>query len=348
MVLTDRRASILEMVVDQYVRTAEPVSSRALVALRHLGVSSATIRNELARLEEDGYVTHPYTSAGRVPSHLGYRHYVETLMAEEPIGPDEQRTIEHQLHQVIGGLDEWLSLAATILATHVSNVAVVTRPRSGVTQLKHAQLVELGADSVLLVAVLDDGRVMQRIVTLTAPESQARLVERAGRINARLADTSAEEIREHAASFGDAEDGALATAIADMIDEHRIAEETFVDGVRLVLSQPEFADADRMLDAVEYLDAYRVRGLIETTAGVGVGATRVLIGQELGELAMGGPTDGPMDGWSVIVSGYGEIQGAAGHVAVLGPMRMDYRRTVPRVRYVAELMGQLLHEVQAS
>ena len=82
MVLTDRRASILEMVVDQYVRTAEPVSSRALVALQHLGVSSATIRNELARLEEDGYVTHPYTSAGRVPSHLGYRHYVETLMAE--------------------------------------------------------------------------------------------------------------------------------------------------------------------------------------------------------------------------------------------------------------------------
>ena len=340
MVLTKRRESILEMVVDQYVQTAEPVSSRALASEHDLGVSSATIRNELARLERDGYVTHPHTSAGRIPSHLGYRHYVEALMAEEPIGPDEQRTIEHQLHQVLGGLDEWLSLAATILATRVSNVAVVTRPRSMTTTLKHAQLVELGGDSALLVAVLDDGRVMQRIITLDAPESQTRLAERAARLNARLADRGADGIRELAAELTDNEDNRIGVAIADMVDEHRITEETYVDGVRLVLNQPEFSDADRMLDAVEHLDAYRVRGLIETTAGVGVGSTRVLIGQELGDLEM--------DGWSVIVSGYGESAGAAGHVAVVGPMRMDYRRTVPRVRYVAELMGQLLHEVQSA
>ena len=340
MVLTERRESILQMVVDHYVQTAEPVSSRALVSQHQLGVSSATIRNELARLEEDGYVTHPYTSAGRIPSHLGYRHYVEALMAEEPIGSDEQRTIEHQLHQVLGGLDEWLSLAATILATHVSNVAVVTRPRSVTTSLKHAQLVELGGESALLVAVLDDGRVVQRIITLEMPESQARLAERAARLNARLADAAADSIRETVAGLDDEEDERIGIAIADMIDEHRIAEETYVDGVRLVLNQPEFSDADRMLDAVEHLDAYRVRGLIETTAGVNVGATRVLIGQELGDHAMAG--------WSVIVSGYGESEGAAGRVAVLGPMRMDYRRTVPRVRYVAQLMGQLLHEVQSA
>lgn len=339
-VLTERRETILELVVDHYVQTAEPVSSRALVTQHHLNVSTATIRNELARLEEDGYVTHPYTSAGRIPSHLGYRHYVEALMAEEPIGVAEQRTIEHQLHQVLGGLDEWLSLAATILATHVSNVAVVTRPRSIATRLKHAQLVELGGETALLVAVLDDGRVVQRIIALDGPESQLRLAERAARLNARLADTSAEAIREAAAGLVDAEDERIGRAIADMIDEHRIAAETYLDGVRLVLNQPEFADADRMLDAVEHLDTYRVRGLIETTADVAVGGTRVLIGQELG--------DHDMDGWSVIVSGYGASEGAAGHVAVLGPMRMDYRRTVPRVRYVAQLMGQLLHEVQSA
>ena len=120
--LTERRAAILGMVVSEYINTAEPVSSRAIVARNHLDVSTATIRNELARLEEDGYITQPYTSAGRVPSDLGYRTFVEMLMAEEPVRADEQRTIEHQLHQVMGGLDEWLSLAATILAGAVGKI----------------------------------------------------------------------------------------------------------------------------------------------------------------------------------------------------------------------------------
>ena len=114
--LTERRADILGMLVDEYIDTAVPVSSRALVSNPRLEVSSATIRNELAALEEDGYITHPYTSAGRVPSDRGYRLYVEALMAEEPLSASEQRTVEHQFHQVSGGLDEWLGLASTVLA----------------------------------------------------------------------------------------------------------------------------------------------------------------------------------------------------------------------------------------
>ena len=149
--LTQRRADILNLVVDEYIGTAAPVSSRALVDRHNLDVSTATVRNELAALEQEGYITHPYTSAGRIPSNTGYRFYVEELMAEEPIGADERRTIEHQFYQAPPDLDEWLQLAASVLAGAVGNVAVVARPQRPVTHLRQAQLVHLRPGAALLV-----------------------------------------------------------------------------------------------------------------------------------------------------------------------------------------------------
>jgi heat-inducible transcriptional repressor len=337
-VLTQRRAAILQMVVSEYVTTAEPVSSKALVERHGLGVSTATIRNELARLEEEGYITHPHTSAGRVPSDLGYRHYVEALMSEVPVGPDEQRTIEHQLYQVSGGLDEWLSLAATILSVAVGNVAVVTRPRTTACRLKHVQLVDLHAETVLVVAVMDDGRVRQRILTMRSPATQQELNDRAAALNQRLAGADAAGARAVAAEVHDEDEAAVLKAVTEMIAEQRIAEETFVDGIASVLQQPEFATPDRMLQAVRQLDAYRVRTVLQQAAASDVGDTRVVIGREHG--------DDTMQDWSVVVANYGDLEGTIGTVAVLGPTRMRYERTIPRVRYVADLMGHLLEEVR--
>src|SRR5947207_4426310 len=133
--LTGRRAEILGLVVNEYIDTAAPVSSRALVEGHGLRVSTATIRNELARLEDEGYIGQPHTSAGRIPLDLGYRVYVEELMAEYPVGADEQRTIAHQFHQAPARVEEWLSLAATVLAGAVANVAVIVRPRGQSTRL---------------------------------------------------------------------------------------------------------------------------------------------------------------------------------------------------------------------
>ena len=181
--LTQRRAGILNLVVDEYIDTATPVSSRALVDRHRLDVSTATVRNELARLEQDGYITHPYTSSGRVPSDRGYRLYVEALMDEEPVAADDQRTIEHQFHQSAAGLDEWLSLAAAVLAAWVGNAAVVTQPRAAVARLKHVQLVHLRDDAALVVAVMDDGRVQQRIVPVRVAVDQSQLTARAERLN---------------------------------------------------------------------------------------------------------------------------------------------------------------------
>jgi heat-inducible transcriptional repressor len=307
------------------------------VERRRLDVSTATIRNELARLEDDGYITHPYTSAGRVPSDLGYRTYVEALMAEDPVSVAEQRTIEHQLHQVLGGLEEWLSLTATILSGSVGNAAVVTRPRSTSGRLRHAQLVELSRDTALLVAVMDDGRVRQRMLPQHAPVTQAILQERADRLNARLAGEDVRAAIRLLDELEDADEISTVRSIAELIDEQRIAEETFVDGINALLRQPEFSDVDRMLEAIARLQAYRLRSFLESAADAPVGSTRVVIGTEHSEESM--------RSWSVVVARYGDME-TSGAVAVIGPTRMAYGRTIPRVRYIATLMSQLLGEVR--
>ncbi len=338
MVLTERRATILGLVVREYVQTAEPVSSKALVDRRGLDVSSATVRNEMARLEDEGYITHPHTSAGRIPSDLGYRTYVQSLMAEEPVGMEEQRTISHQLHQVAGALDEWLSLTATILAGAVGNVAVVTRPRTVTAgRLRHLQLVELNADTTLLVAVMDDGRLRQRLVPLRAAATQVQLQDRAARLNARLAAMDGASARALAAELADTDDASIVRAAAELIEEHHGAEETYLDGLSRALRQPEFADPDRMLDAVARLQTYRLRSLLEGTADAQPGETRVVIGSELAA--------DEMQDWSVVIARYGDAD-TAGTVAVVGPTRMAYERTIPRVRYIASLMGQLLRDMR--
>lgn len=334
-VLTERRESLLGLVIDEYVETATPVSSRALVARHSLGVSPATVRNELAKLEDEGYITHPHTSAGRVPSDRGYRYYVEVLMAEEPIRRDEARTIAHQFHQAEGSLDEWLALAAAVLASAVANAVVVTRPRSPLPRVRNVQLVQMRRDAALVVVVLDDGAVRQRVLPLLDPADQAELHARAERLGEHVTGRVASRIRLEAESMADAELAAAAIAVAELAEEHRTWQETFLEGLPALLAQPEFASGERMLAAVRRLESYEVGRLLEMAEPDAPGDTRVVIGSE--------NPNREMQDWSVVVSRYGD-DSAAGTVAVVGPTRMHYERTIPRVRFVAALMGNLLHE----
>ena len=336
--LTERRADVLSMLVNAYIVTAAPVSSRALVDRNRLPLSSATVRNELAALEEEGYVTHPYTSSGRIPSDRGYRVYVESLMDEQPVAAGERRTVEHQFHQAAAGLDEWLSLAASVLAAWVGNAVVVSRPRprSRVTRLRHVQLVELREDAALLVAVLDDGRVAQRMLNLERTASQDQLSERARRLNAAAAGSDATALLALVDELEDEEERRIVEAVAGLLGEAG-AGDSYLDGLEAVLEQPEFTEPGRMLEAVRHLAAYELRGLMASATEVEPGGTRVVIGGE--------NEDPRLHDWSVILSAYGERSGPVGTVAVLGPTRMDYARTIPRVRYLASLMGNLVHEV---
>ena len=336
MLLSGRRAEVLGLLVDEYIESAAPVSSKALVDRYALNVSAATVRNEFAALELDGYITHPYTSAGRVPSDRGYRFYVETLMAEQPLPPQERRTVEHQFHQASRGLDEWLTLAAALLASWVGNAAVVTRPRARVSRLRHMQLVHLRDDSALLVAVMDDGRVQQRIISLRAPATQQELNAMAERLNVRCAGHEADVARAVAADLTDADERAAAETVGELIDEHRLSADTYLDGLQAVLEQPEFASQDRMLEAVRHLAVYELQRVLAAAAGVRPGSTRVLIGSE--------NEDAWMQEWSVIATSYGRSDGPEGTVVVLGPTRMHYARIIPRVKYLATLMSNLIPE----
>src|ERR671915_1052965 len=168
--LTERQRSVLRAVVEDYVLTAVPVGSKALVQRYSLGVSPATVRSAMAELESLGLLTHPHTSAGRVPSALGYRLYVEALMREAELDETDQLMIRHQFSQVQLTSNDWLRLAASILAGSTRTASVVTPARSRRARFGHAQLAALPDGSRLLVLVLSDGNVHQRRLDRNALE----------------------------------------------------------------------------------------------------------------------------------------------------------------------------------
>src|SRR5437870_4848465 len=173
--LSDRRQRLLRFIIDEYVTTAQPVGSNALVEKYGLPVSAATIRNEMAALEDEGYIAQPHTSAGRVPTDLGYRYYVEALMREERVPDDLRQMIRHQFHQAARELEEWARLSAAILAGRLQNAAIVTTPRSPEPRLRWLELVSVHDYLALLVVVLEEARVLQQTLALDRPFSQEEL-----------------------------------------------------------------------------------------------------------------------------------------------------------------------------
>jgi heat-inducible transcriptional repressor len=191
---------------------------------------------------------------------------------------------------------------------------------------------------VLVVVVVDDGRVRQRIVTLSEPTRQEEMGRVAERLNAQLAEATADDVR-FATGADESDLARLLGAVASLLEEHEGAEDTFVHGIQDVLSQPEFSTVDRMLEAVRHLEAYELRRALPRPEAVGGGSAQVLIGSE--------NSVSWMQAWSVIVAGYGADEGASGTVAVVGPSRMEYARAVPRVRYLAALLTEVLRSAGA-
>ena len=173
--LSDRQQAVLRLVIEEYVNSATPISSKTISAGHSMGVSSATIRNEMATLEEMGYLTHPHTSAGRVPTEAGYRYFVQKLMEQIDLPIEEQRMINHQFHQARLELDQWLRLSAAVLAHTSQNASLVTAPKSERCYLKHLELISIQDDVALLILVLQGGLVKQQILTLDTAVDQNEL-----------------------------------------------------------------------------------------------------------------------------------------------------------------------------
>ena len=236
--LTDRQRSVLRAVVEDYVLTAIPVGSKALVSRYGLPVSPATVRSAMAELEALGLLTHPHTSAGRVPSDLGYRLYVESLMREAELDRADRLMIRHQFSQVQLTSNEWLRLAASVLAGSTRSAAVVTPARSSQARFGHVQLVALADGTRLVVLVLADGNVIQRRLDRPALERQLPdlsleqddLDAAAATLNTHLRGLAAPQVRRRATKLG-ALPAAIAETVATLLTsaDAVVIEEIFTD-----------------------------------------------------------------------------------------------------------------------
>jgi heat-inducible transcriptional repressor len=340
--LTDRQRTVLRAVVEDYVMTAIPVGSKSLVSRWRLGVSPATVRSAMAELEALGLLTHPHTSAGRVPSDLGYRLYVESLMREADVDEVDQLMIRHQFSQVELTSNEWLRLAASILAGSTRSASVVTPARSRRARFGHVQLVALADGTRLVVLVLADGNVAQRRLDRAALErqlpgaslDQAGLDDAAAALNAELDGLSAPGVRRRASRLPELA-ARIAETIAVLLEEADsvVVEEVFTDGIVNVLEQPEFAEGSKLRPILEILQR---SDFLEQLVPVLTrsGGVHVIIGRE--------NTNDAMHEVSLVFAPYGSPGRALGLLGVLGPTRMRYPRAIPTVRYLSGLMNELI------
>lgn len=331
--LTKRQEKILAIVVKEFVESAVPVGSETL-RRRGFVVSSATIRNELAELEQQGFLTHPHTSAGRIPTEKGYRYFVESLMEEFELPAVEQRMIRHQFHQVTLDVDQWMRLTAAVLSRSAHGAALVTAPQAERCRYKHLQLITIGDQVALLVLVLQEGTVKQQMLALSHSNSQEELTLISNRLNAQFSGLDADQIRGKPISLSELEGDVckIVVGLMQQIDR-RTSRDIYRDGLIDILRQPEFSAIERMQTLLEMLEHRYFLEEMLTDLAPQSGSVQVIIGGE--------SRHDEMSEYSMVLARYG-LPEASGVIGVLGPVRMQYARTIGVVRYVAGLLDDLV------
>jgi heat-inducible transcriptional repressor len=334
----DRRLAVLRAIVEDYVATEEPVGSKALVERHGLNVSPATIRNDMAALEEEGYLAQPHTSAGRVPTDKGYRLFVDRLTTVKPMSAAERRAIATFLNGAVD-LDDVVHRSVRVLAQLTRQVAVVQYPTLSRSTVRHVELVALTPTRLLVVLILSTGRVEQRLVELTDELGEDDLVALRSRIN-RTA--TGEQISDAVTGLtglltSDQQRGPATAAVVDALVEamsdHRSDERIAVGGTaNLARFGDSFDSAVRpLLEALEE-QVVLLKLLGEATSG---GTVTVRIGAE-------GPYE-ELSSTSVVATGYGPGDALAS-LGIVGPTRMDYPSTMAAVRAVAQYVSRILDE----
>jgi heat-inducible transcriptional repressor len=342
-----RAQAILRAVIEEYVVTATPVGSQALVERYALGVSSATVRNILAELETNGLLTHPHTSAGRIPTDAGYRFFVESIVDAVPLPAVEQLMIRHQFGQVEFASEHWFRLAATTLAsvTRAAGLATPAKPRDA--HIRRIDLVAINERMARLILILREGSIKQALITLDGDDAidQPTLNAVAALLNDRLVDLTSSRATVRLASLRDRDRvESIARRVGERIvrivkdyDSEAI-EEVFSDGLLNVMEAPEFAQSDKLRRVFSALENRVYLGeLVGSVAGAG--RVQVFIGHENHLLEM--------QDVSLVLAPYGRPGRAIGVVGVLGPTRMSYSQAIGTVRFVSGLMNELVDHLYA-
>ena len=343
--LDPRSESILRAVIDEYVLTAVPVGSQALVERYSLGVSSATVRNILADLEGTGLLTHPHTSAGRIPTDAGYRYFVESIADTSQLAPVEQLMIRHQFGQVQHASEQWFRLAATTLAAanRIAGLATPAKPRAA--HVRRIDLVSISDRLASLVIVFREGALRQVLVTLPEPVEQEALTRAAVILDGLMAGRTAIDAERALSRIdGDGPIQALVRRVGERVlaavrdYDATIIEEVFSDGLLNVMEAPEFERSEKLRRVFAALENRAYLGqLLDQVASTGT--VQVFIGTE------NGPEE--MRDVSLVLAPYGEPGRAVGVVGVLGPTRMAYPQAIGTVRFVSTLMNELVHNIDA-
>jgi heat-inducible transcriptional repressor len=304
-------------------------------------ISSATIRNDLAVLEELGYVAAPHTSAGRIPTQAGYRYFVKRLLDAGELPPDEKKTIAAEFSQASTNVEQWMQLAVSTLARTSRSAALVTAPRSFSSQFKHIELISTQGRLVLMVLVLYGGDVRQQMLTLADVVDQETLSAAAHHLNSIGDGLTGEQLRARSYNVDGELEREVLEIVADVLEaadqRHNVI--TYREGLSEVL--PEFTESEGAQQALRLMEERSLlANILSEALDQNVGTVQVVIA---GEGRWSEATH-----LSMVLSRYGVSGQATGTLGVLGPTRMRYGRAISAVRYVAGLMSNLVFDVYGS
>jgi heat-inducible transcriptional repressor len=346
--LDARSGAILRAVIDEYVTSAVPVSSGSLVAHYPLGVSSATVRGILADLEALGLLTHPHTSAGRVPTDAGYRYYVQVLADDWSLPSVEQRMIRHQFGQVEFASEQWFRLAASTLAANTGTAGLATTAKPKSARVRRVELLAVQDRLALMIVVFREGTTRQILHNLSMEADQDQLSRVGGLLNVLAVDRTADEIEAALADLPVGDGVNDESEILAQVGERLVRamrefdgadiDDLFSDGLLNVMAAPEFDRSDKVRQVFAALGNRAYLGsLVDAVARAG--SIQIFIGHENRPLEM--------QDVSLILAPYGRIGRAVGVVGVLGPTRMSYPQAIASVEFVSRLMNELVEHLYA-
>ena len=340
MELTERKKQILRAIVDSYIRTAEPVGSKTISQLPGMDFSPATIRNEMADLTSMGLLEQPHTSAGRVPSAAGYRLYVDELMQDYRLSMDETKTINQAMEVKMQEVDKMISQVGKLVSKMTDLPAYAVAARSSQRTVKRFDLILAEAGSFILVVMLSDNQVQNKLIRLPLDVSQEDLRLLSAVLNASLTELTADEITpELLAKVTRSAAGAasLVPVIVDYTVEllKKTHSEVYMTGQAKLLGQPEYHDVEKAQEVLTSLDEDVISNLPATLSS---GTTQILVGPE--NVAK------ELKDSSVVITKFDIGDGMQGLIGVVGPTRMDYAKITARLSYFAENLGRMFAKPQ--
>jgi heat-inducible transcriptional repressor len=334
-----RSRRILYAAVTEYIATGEPVGSRKLARRYGLDVSPATIRNELADLEEQGYLVQPHTSAGRVPTDKGFRTFVDALVRVREVAPEDKAALIGHLGRLRPGVDDLPREAGRLLSTLTGGASVVHTPPSTERHVAQLRWMPLREGQLLAVLVTRDGGVENRVVSLTRAPDARELERLHNYLHSLLGERTLADLREVVARAAADERSEFTERARQMLEATALAgsaaREVVIEGHTRLLGQPDFASVDKMRGVLNVLEEReRLLELLDRT--MAAGGVQVLIGAET-QLA-------EAQDLSLITATYGQPGSATGSLGVIAPTRTDYQKVVPLVGFAADLLTDLLEK----